>query len=209
MQNPSPRDNSTSSVFTKLPPDLRRVVDIAIVERHPPTLQGVWMQFELAKHGVTYMSLYRYARRLRDRANVTELARLDADTDTDLTPAINRLAARQLLETFMNEDTFEPREIASLTASIRNLSRSEFQQRKLDEDSSIARERLEQHRTELQLKSEQLQLIRQRLQPLLESRKENSPHAHPNGRLSHEAPLPRDSEIPLTVSSPMHSKCET
>jgi len=51
-----PQDNSRSSVFEKLPPDLRRAVNVAIIERCPANFRAIWMQFELGKFGVSYYS---------------------------------------------------------------------------------------------------------------------------------------------------------
>jgi hypothetical protein len=169
------QDNGRSSMYEKITPDLRRRVDIALLERVPATYREVYMAFELHEYAVTYMSFYRYARRIRDRGNIAELANIDADTETDLTPAINKLAARQLLEILLNEDTFDPRAFAALTASIDRLSRFDSRQHARADANALTRRRLDQNDIDLQLKSEQLQLIRERLQYLRDSRDRSVP----------------------------------
>jgi hypothetical protein len=88
-------DNNQSSLFDKLPPDLRHQLDLAIVHRIPPTFKDVWMQFELAKFGVSYSALYRYARRLRDRVNLAEIADLAAENDGDTGDSVQKLLTRR------------------------------------------------------------------------------------------------------------------
>jgi hypothetical protein len=128
------------------------------------------MTFKLHEHAITYMSFYRYARRVRDRGNVAELATLDAETETDLTPAINKLAARQLLEILLNEDQFDHRALATLTAALDRLSRFESRQRARADTNALTTRRLDQNDLDLQLKSQQIELIRERLQYLRDSR---------------------------------------
>jgi hypothetical protein len=102
-----------SSILAKVPPDLRRQIDIAIVERAPPTYQAVWMTFNLADHGVSYMAFYRYARRLRDRANLAELAALGPHDEDDVTNLLPKLIGRELVEELLNNDVPDSREIAT------------------------------------------------------------------------------------------------
>ena len=50
------QDNSRSSVFEKLTPDLRRAVNVAIIERCPANFRAIWMQFELGTFGVSVIA---------------------------------------------------------------------------------------------------------------------------------------------------------
>src|SRR5437867_11081331 len=124
-------DNSQSSIFEKLPPELRHQIDIAIIERVPPTYAAVWMHFKLADHRVSFTAFYRYARRLRDRANVAEIANLANDDDADIDSAIRKLAARQVLELLLNNDEIAPKDIAALISAHRHAAQTTLQDRKL------------------------------------------------------------------------------
>ena len=161
MSNDTQQDNCRSSVFEKLPEDLRRAVNVAIIEHCPPNFRAIWMQFELAKFGVSYYSLDRYARRLRDRVNLAEAAGLAAEDDAGLDDAIQKLAARRLFELLLNTDGAElTREIAALASTHRKLARTAFDDRQLAEQSQRARHRLELDREHLRLKAQALEWAR-------------------------------------------------
>lgn len=194
MSETKQRDNGRSSMYEKITPDLRRKVDIALLERVPATYIEVYMTFKLHEHAVTYMSFYRYARRLRDRANVAELANLDEETDTNLNPALNKLAARQLLEILLNEHDFEPRVLNFLTAILHRLNTADHQERTLTHHSAYSQEKLNLARAKLNLKSQYLDLLRERfrlIQPIPENK---SLPAHTNACLLHPASSSIDSK---------------
>src|ERR1051325_4432264 len=92
-------ENTRSSLFEKLTPDLRRALDVAIIERDPPTLAAIWMEHKLADHGISYSAFYRYARRLRDRATLAEIADLSTDDGLDLENPIRRLLPPSAVDT--------------------------------------------------------------------------------------------------------------
>ena len=145
-------DNNHSSLFDKLPEELRRRLDLAIYHRIPPTFKDVWMQFELSKLGVSYSALYRYARRLRDRLNVAEAVFLADDDKADVDAAIQKLISRRLLELLLHTGGAScAKEIAALTSAQRKGAKTD-----------LDRHCLELDREHLRLKAEALEIARQR-----------------------------------------------
>jgi hypothetical protein len=155
------QDNGRSSLFEKLPAELRREIDIAIVERTPPTYAAIWMDLKLAEHRISYSAFYRYARRLRDRANLAEVAELTGD-EVDLDTPIRRLLARRALDSLISDDQSSPAELTALLSALRHSTRTVQQNRKAEDDSRLAWARLEHDREFLQLKLEHLQTMRRR-----------------------------------------------
>jgi hypothetical protein len=151
------QDNGRSSLFDKLPEELRRRLDLAIFHRIPPTLKDLWMQFELSKFGVSYSALYRYARRLRDRLNVAEAVLLADGDEADVDAAIQKLLSRRLLELLLHTGGAScAKEIAALTSAQRKGVRTAVDLRRLEHD-----------REYLHLKSEALALARRALESRL------------------------------------------
>ncbi len=163
-----PTESGRSSLFAKLPPDLRRAVDIAIAEHVPPTFRAVWMQFELAKFGVTFSSFYRYARRLRERVNLLEAAALAGENDADVDAVLKKLTGRRALDLLLHSHGSEClKEIAALVSAHSQTAwldiaerRMALENRRLAEESNAARARLELDREQLRLKAEFLQSTR-------------------------------------------------
>jgi hypothetical protein len=169
-------ENNQSSVFAKVPPDLLRAVNVAIIERHPPTFRAVWMQFELGKFGVSYTAFYRYARRLRDRVNLAEAAGLSAEDDSGLDAAIEKLASRRLLELLLDSDGSElTKEIAALMSAHHQGAKISLHHRRLDEHARLARARLEHDRDQLRLKSQILESARDGVLSLFDGQKRRRP----------------------------------
>lgn len=166
------QDNSRTAVFEKLPPELRRAVNVAIIEQAPPNFRALWMQFELGKYGVRYHSLYRYARRLRDRVNLAEAAALATEDDADIDGAIQKLASRRLLELLLNTDGADLNwEVSALPAAHQQRERIALSSRRLEEHARLARARLEHDREQLRLKSELLRSARDGVLTLLDEAK--------------------------------------
>ena len=162
------QDNSRSSLFEKLPPDLRRALDVAIAEHVPPTFRAVWMQFELANFGVSFPAFYRYARRVRERVNLIEAAALAGEDDAGVDAVLKKLTGRRALDLLLHTTSTEClKEIAALVAAHSQAAwldiadrRIALGRRRLDEESDVARARLELDREQLRLKSELLQSAR-------------------------------------------------
>ena len=96
---------SHSSLFEKLPAELRLRLDQAIVDREPAGYRVVYARFELTKHDVSFTAFYYYARRLRaqtDMLHVADLAGLDG---LDVTGALPTLMAYRVFEAANDEDT--------------------------------------------------------------------------------------------------------
>lgn len=163
-----PGESGRSSLFAKLPPDLRRAVDIAIAEHVPPTFRAVWMQFELARFGVTFSAFYRYARRLRERVNLLEAAALAGENDADVDAVLKKLTGRRALDLLLHSHGAEClKEIAALVSAHSQTAwldiaerRMVLENRRLAEESNAARARLELDREQLRLKAEFLQSAR-------------------------------------------------
>ena len=178
--SPSPRreatrqwDNSRSSVFEKLSPDLRRAVDVAIIEHCPSSFQAIWMQFELGKFGVSFYSLYRYARRLRERVNLAEAAGLAAEDDPALDQAIEKLATRRLFQLLLETDGADlNKEITALLAAHSRSTKTKLQDRRLADRSRLDWARLDHDREQLRLKSQLLQSARDDVLKLLADAKQ-------------------------------------
>ncbi len=105
---------NNSVVFEKTDPDLRRRINRAIVDRDPPTYKGVFAKFNLAAKGIGFHAFYRYARRLRARAAMFEMAEMTTCTGTDLPAILPKVLAQRLLEVLAFEDV-SPRHIQRLT----------------------------------------------------------------------------------------------
>ena len=166
------QDNTRSSLFERLPPDLRRALDVAIAERVPPTFRAVWMQFELAKFGVSFTAFYRYARRLRDRVNLVEAAELAREEDAEIDAVLKKLAGRRALDLLLHSKGSDClKEIAALVGTHSQGAWLEIAKRRLAlnhdrlaEESHLGRARLEHDREQLRLKAEALELARRALE---------------------------------------------
>lgn len=196
-------ENNQSSLFEKVPPDLLRAVNIAIIERRPPTFRAVWMQFELANFGVSYTAFYRYARRLRDRVNLAEAAGLSAEDDPGVDAAIQKLADRRLLELLLNADSAElnPEIVALLSAHHRG-THLDLHRRRFDEHSRLAQARLDHDRDHLRFKSQLLHSARDGVLSLVnEARMRRS---SPENLVNLVNPVPSPSQLsnPATPLAP-------
>jgi hypothetical protein len=105
-------------MLEKITPDLRRRVNLSIIERDPPTFKAVHRRYQLETLGVGYHAFYRYARRLRAEAALFELAGLVAPPEADVPALLPRVLAQRLLETLAFDDA-NPRQIQRLTDAYR------------------------------------------------------------------------------------------
>jgi hypothetical protein len=108
-----------TTMYDKLSPDLRCVIDQAVVDRDPPTFRGIYEKFRLADAGLSYYAFYRYARKLRSQADKLHLSELVMPDDADLGEAVPRLIAQQLLDMLFSEESPSPEQILRLTRAYR------------------------------------------------------------------------------------------
>jgi hypothetical protein len=100
--------DSRSTLFEKLPPDLRRRLDQAIIDHDPPRYRALHAKFNLAAHGVSFTALYRYARRLRLQADMLHVASLALPDSPDVAESLPTLLAYRLLDA-LNDESSSPR----------------------------------------------------------------------------------------------------
>lgn len=108
----------TSIVFDKIDAPLRREINIAIIERKPPTFKAVHQKFELAAKGVNYHAFYRYARRIRAEAALFQTLSTTLGVEADLPRLLPRALAQRLLESLAFENP-SPRAVQRMTDSYR------------------------------------------------------------------------------------------
>ncbi len=112
--DPLIKRDAPSTVLEKIPPDRRRQIDLAVIDRDPPAIQAVFDKFSLAEDGVSRSAFYRYARRTRLLAitrDFAELAETDQQPVFDLLPV---LLGHRLLDALADENT-SPRAVQRLT----------------------------------------------------------------------------------------------
>ena len=109
---------TTSIVFERIDPPLRRKINIAIIERRPPTFKAVHEKFALSRLGVGYHAFYRYARRIRAEAAYVQTLGATLGPEADLPRLLPRVLAQRLLEALAT-DKPSPRAIQRLTESYR------------------------------------------------------------------------------------------
>jgi len=107
-----------STIFEKLDPHRRRKLDRAIIDRSPPTYRAVFDHFRLGDSGVSFTAFYYYARRLRARAAVINLAELALPEESDLSQAVPRLIMHQLIESLLSTE-HSPRNIEHISRAWR------------------------------------------------------------------------------------------
>ncbi len=115
--DPVEKLESQSTLYQKLTPDERRKLNRAIVDRTLPTYRACYEHFRLADRDIGFYVFYRYARNLRRRAAVTDLADATCPEGADpvaLNEAISRLLAYRLIEA-ADDETTDSHELLRLT----------------------------------------------------------------------------------------------
>ncbi len=95
-----------STLYHRLPPEDRRKLDRAIVDRTHTTYKACYEHFRLADRGIGFFVFYRYARNLRRLAAVTEISDARSPDENDpvaLNEAISRLLTDRLIESLDDE----------------------------------------------------------------------------------------------------------
>ena len=119
-----------TTIYDKLPPDLRREVDQAIADRSPPTYNRIYDKFHLDNYGINLYAFYRYARKLRTKTDRLYLAELTLPDDADLGDIAPRLIGQQLLDLLLYEETPSPQTIYRLTRAYRSALEAGFAKRR-------------------------------------------------------------------------------
>lgn len=109
-----------SSIFGKLPADLRRKLNRAIADREPLTLKDICKEFRLSDHEVSRSAFYRYARRQRCLAAVREFAEmaLPDGTCADVSDILPKILAYRVLDA-LDDESSSPDTIRKLVAAWR------------------------------------------------------------------------------------------
>jgi len=95
---------SRTSFYDKTTPAERQKINHAIVNHMPATYKGIYSFFNLKSKGIDYFAFYRYARKLRDRADaalVTDLVAPDAKASAQLAM---RLAAHECVAALLHPE---------------------------------------------------------------------------------------------------------
>ncbi len=106
--HPTEKFEFKSTLYDKLKPEERRKLNRAVVDRTQPTYRACYEHFHLADRDIGFYVFYRYARNLRRRAAVTDLAEATCPEGSDpvaLNEAISRLLAYRLIEAADDETT--------------------------------------------------------------------------------------------------------
>jgi hypothetical protein len=122
---------SRSTLFEKLPADLRRRVDQAIIDHDPPTYRAMFAKFKLADHGVSLTAFYYYARRVRAEAEMLHLAALALPESPDVAKSLPALLAYRLLDA-LNDEGSSPRMLHRLVDAWRIATNTQLELERQD-----------------------------------------------------------------------------
>ena len=121
--------DSHSSVCDKVPADLRRDLDRAVVDRDPPTYRALFKKFNLAEHGVSLTAFFYYARRLRAQAELIHLARIALPEGDDITEALPGILAHRLFDA-ADDEAASPRTVQRLADAWRIVNAARLAQQR-------------------------------------------------------------------------------
>src|ERR1041385_6091660 len=113
-------DHAKSSVFAKLPPDLRSALDRAIIDRSPPTYRGLYGHFKLHSLGISFSALCRYAKRVRDASTLGRLTEFAASGMPNVLSRLPDLVGFRLLNVLCEHEPAY-REIARMAQTYRQV----------------------------------------------------------------------------------------
>ena len=91
---PGPR----SSLFDRLPPEDRHLLDEAIIERNPGSLRKIYSRYNLYSHGISFSAVARYARALRTHWDAREILRRAATSTSQAAQLLPDIAAQRAYE---------------------------------------------------------------------------------------------------------------
>ncbi len=111
-------NETTSIVYRRLDPTLRREINIAIIDPRAISLRAVHRKFQLDQSGINYHAFYRYARRIRAEAVLIEMSAATPSQDGDAQRLLPRVLAQRLLEALAYKNP-SPRQIQRLAEAYR------------------------------------------------------------------------------------------
>ena len=113
-----PPITSRSSIFGKLPGDILRQVDQAIVNRDHTAYREIYAEHNLPDHNVSFSAFYNYARRLRAQADMLYLAESALPDMPNLVSSLPSFFALRVLDA-VNDETSTHQQLHSLIDSFR------------------------------------------------------------------------------------------
>jgi hypothetical protein len=131
-----------STVLTRVPPDIRRFVNQAILDHLLPTLRRIYTTYSLDTYNVSFTAFYYYARRLRTCAALSELHKLRLPAGHDARQLLPETLAQRLLEAALHPRATS-RGIARLAHAYRMVNQANIARARFDaflEDREAARE---------------------------------------------------------------------
>ncbi|MEE8386682.1 MAG: hypothetical protein V3S01_12280 [Dehalococcoidia bacterium] len=107
-------NETNSSMFEKVPKEVRVEINRGLIDREPATFRGVFARVKGGGYGVSYSAFYRYARRVRGQAAMFEMAEATASAGKEVPAMLPKVLAQRLLETLAFEEV-SPRHIQRMT----------------------------------------------------------------------------------------------
>lgn len=105
---------TNSSVIKRTTPEERRKINLAIIDRVPPTYRAVYDKFALGERRISFTAFYNYARKIRLAAARYAVAELAAPSPRELGELLPRLLGANLVECLMYGDDDAPLQIGRL-----------------------------------------------------------------------------------------------
>lgn len=116
-QFPNYTGGNRSSILDRLPLEIRKRLDDAILTRQPAALVRLHVDLGLLKYGISLRALQRYARKLRDRFDLDEAAARSAACNPNLAAQIPTIIGRRLLAVLLNDEKATPATIHRLAVA--------------------------------------------------------------------------------------------
>ena len=132
----APQDRNRFKLFSAVPSDLRGRIDAALVDRSPPTIRGVFDQFDLAKRGVSFSAFARYARRVRELEHLADGVGLGHEEDiaVDYPHVLARLIHRRLLDFLAHNEELSLKDLGQVSAIQSRMLHGDLQRRRHEEE---------------------------------------------------------------------------
>lgn len=93
-----------SSIYARVPRELRAKINQAIADADPPSYRGIYDRFDLESLGVTFTPFYYYARRIRHHIQLLEIANIAGPPDADTAAAVHKLVVQRFIEIMLRRE---------------------------------------------------------------------------------------------------------